>query len=104
MKKYTMTVLTSPKPGFEEQWNSWHRDEHVADMLKIPGVLSCRRLKRSGSVPEQAPWKYMLSYEVMADNIADFQAEVARRYGTDALPASPFSSPETTIAFFWEDA
>lgn len=39
-------VYTSIDPEREDEFNQWYNAEHVRDMLKTPGVVSCRRYRK----------------------------------------------------------
>jgi len=36
-------VLARPRPGREEEYNTWYEAHHVVDMLSVPGIASCVR-------------------------------------------------------------
>jgi hypothetical protein len=71
MARHLFLALTNPLPGQEEEFNRWYDEEHVPDVLKIPGFVSAQRHRlsphqRSG---QQAPaWEYLTVYEVEGDD------------------------------------
>lgn len=104
MARYIQTVLATPKPGTEEDYNRWHRDEHVHDVLDVPGFVSARRfrLAQPGNDGKPVTWQFFTIYEVETDDPAAMVAEMGRRYGTEQMPKSPLSDPSKTVTLLWE--
>ncbi len=82
-------VLSNPTAGKEHEFNEWYEHVHIADVLKVPGMVSAQRFKLhpielpdgeadAGASPEQAQHRYMLIYEVDGDPAA-VMAEMAAR-------------------------
>lgn len=42
-------VYSNPVEGREQEYNDWYSNQHLNDLLAIPGVISARRFKLSGT-------------------------------------------------------
>jgi hypothetical protein len=54
-----LVVLTEPDEGYEELLNRWYDDEHLAERVEVPGILSARRYVAVEGEP-----KYLAMYEL----------------------------------------
>jgi len=48
MVKATLVVLTNPVAGREDDYNDWYTNRHLGDVLEVPGIVSAKRLKKTG--------------------------------------------------------
>jgi hypothetical protein len=90
MPRYLFVVYTNPAEGREGDFNRWYDEQHLADVLAVPGVKSARRYQLCGEqVQERAqPYKYLALYEIEADNEQAFFQALLARAGTDAMPVN----------------
>lgn len=90
MPAYKYVVLTNAIPGRESDFDYWCDNQHIRDVLKIPGVISAKRYQaavhQSGS--SQAVLRYMTVYEIESNDLSSVIAELAARAGTEAMPIS----------------
>ena len=54
-----MVVLLEPEEGYEDTVNRWYDEEHLAERLQVPGILSARRYVAVEGAP-----KYLAMYEL----------------------------------------
>lgn len=103
MKKYVFLAFTNPTIGREEEYNKWYDEQHLADVINVPGFVSARRFRLSPGqfqfntkTPEH---KFLALYEIETDDIVKVLKELASRVGTpevvmtDAIDMSTLSSP-----------
>ena len=76
-------VKSIVKPEVEREWDKWHSDSYVPDVLKQPGFLKATKLHRSDSVDSDP--EYWTIYEMTS--LEAFQSynnsEAARRLRDD---------------------
>lgn len=85
-----LVVFSNPLPGQDEEYNRWYTDEHLDDVLKVPGFVGAQRY--SFASPPGAPppeWNYLALYEIHRDRVDEafpglFEATAAGR-----MPVSP---------------
>ena len=84
-----MVVLTRPIEGREDEFNEWYNDQHLDDVLAIPGFTAAQRFRMVGDPVNTAnAWKYHAIYEVDHDDPQSVLDEMAARVGTDRMPMS----------------
>ncbi|MGH3386588.1 MAG: hypothetical protein ACRDO1_18570 [Nocardioidaceae bacterium] len=54
-----LLVMMEPHEGFDESLNRWYDEEHLAERLAVPGVLSARRFVAVEGVP-----RYLALYDL----------------------------------------
>lgn len=104
MAKYSYMLLVSPKPGREAEWNDWHQNRHVPDILDVPGFVSCRRFKaapqqRNNGTPQ---WAYLAFYEMETEDPATVFADVARRIADGHMAMSNSWEASSAVTILWE--
>lgn len=74
MPKGILVVQTRPvSPEREDEYNKWYSEEHLPDILKVPGIVAARRyrVRDTGDVKaDPATPEYLAIYEIEADDLA----------------------------------
>ena len=101
--RYRFTVHTMPKPGKEKEYNDWYDNQHLPDLLKIPGIVAAQRYRhddpREGQPAPAA--KDRAIYERDTDDIAGVFKEIAARRNTPLMPLSDaMDASATTTAVY----
>jgi hypothetical protein len=105
MQQYQYIVFTTPVSGRDDEFNRWSGEQHLADVLNVPGITSARRywLRPPRVLPGGntglPAWTYMAIYEIQAEDPDAVLAELARRAGTHAMPIND-ALDQTTVATF----
>src|SRR5690242_6674580 len=82
MAKHVFVVLTNPIDGQEDAYNDWYSNTHLADVLKIPGIIAAQRFKLSDVQRDAVlPFRYLALYEVETDDLSSTLAELKKRAG-----------------------
>lgn len=102
MSTQLLLVFTNPVDGRDDEYNDWYDSQHLADVLRIPGIRSAQRfdLGTTQRMPAPHPWKYMAIYEVEADKVPDAIEGLKRAAGTSAMPMSDALAAERINWFF----
>lgn len=87
MAKYLFLAFTNPRSAEQEdEFNQWYTQNHVVDVLNVPGFVSARRFRLA---PAQFPLadqahtlRYLALYEMETDDPAATLREVVARVGT----------------------
>jgi len=86
--KFISIALTNAAEGREDEYNQWYEQQHVFDVLRVPGIQSAQRFRISDQSRQKLGYRYMAVYEVETDNIENIHRAIAERAGTDAMPRS----------------
>ena len=67
MSGYKLVVLTSPVTGKEDAYNDWYTNQHLADVLKVPGFSAAQRFKLLNNMAGEIKQPYLAIYEMDVD-------------------------------------
>ena len=92
MSKHLLLVLANAAEGRDDEFNAWYTDQHLADVLKVPGITSAQRFAYAAPAnatiegPHPDPvHRYIAIYEVESDDPQAVHAEMISRIGTDQM-------------------
>lgn len=82
MATYKLVVMVNAAPGKDEEFNRWYDEQHLADVLAIPGLVSAQRFHR---VAGSEQWGYLTLYELETVDPQAILAALGERAGTSAM-------------------
>jgi hypothetical protein len=89
--------MVDPLPGGEQEYNDWYDNEHLADVVRLPGIKAGQRFvavpSLRGHLPNQ---KYMALYEFEGD--VEETLETMRRTAANR-PTSPAVDRSTALTY-----
>jgi hypothetical protein len=70
-------------PDREDEFNRWYDEEHLGDVVAVPGVLGGRRFIRTSDAAfvKDTPWRYLTLYEMTDVDVP--QNDAFRRLGAE---------------------
>jgi hypothetical protein len=108
-KRGVLIALTNPVAGKEAEYNDWYNNVHLADLMKMPGVVGAKRYKIATGqhVAAGTPWKYLATYDLECEDLNTVAQELKRRrgptgHGTAEMAISP-ALDEKREAWFFEE-
>lgn len=95
-------VQTNAVPGREAEFDDWYTEQHLADVLALPGFASAQRFRMSSVQRDAAaaayPYRYLASYELSGDPRAALDALAAAV--ADGMYLSPaMEGQRTTVVY-----
>ena len=91
MAKFHYTILSRSFPGREVEFVAWYRDQHMADVCRMPGVISGKlfRMDFQRVYDLDAPqWTLMTIYELECDEPQPIIDAIRAASGSDIMPAT----------------
>ncbi|MCK9876723.1 hypothetical protein MXD61_09130 [Frankia sp. AgPm24] len=92
MAKGILLVQSRPiSPEAEAEYNRWYDEEHIPDVLKVPGIVSARRLRARDAGPIRVSGEaqpYIIVYELEADDLNTPMDELAKRTAEGSVTLS----------------
>ncbi|MDO6414473.1 hypothetical protein Q4F19_08785 [Sphingomonas sp. BIUV-7] len=91
MARYEYVILGRGKEGRDQEFRDWYDSDHLADVARVEGIVSARRLNIDYQkvydldVPS---YTSLTIYELETDDPAALVAKIAAMAGTDAMPMS----------------
>jgi hypothetical protein len=87
-KQYLFLVFTNPVEGAEDAYNSWYNEQHLADVVKVPGYVKAERFKFAPVGGGEPQHRYLAIYTVETDDLEATAAALKARSGTSAMVMS----------------
>lgn len=88
MNSYKLVVMSRPVEGREDEYNDWYSNQHLGDVLRIPGFANAQRFKVKGSPIAGEAWEYLAIYEIEDSEPQTVLEELGRRAGGEQMPMS----------------
>lgn len=91
MARFHYAVLSRATPGQEEEFVRWYREQHLPDVIKMPGVVSGKIIKLDFQrvYDLDAPQYDLLTiYELEGEHPEPIVDSLKAAFGTDAMPNS----------------
>lgn len=90
MARHVFVVFTNPVAGQDGTYNDWYTNQHLGDVLNVPGFVSAQRFRLSDAQRAAGPfpWQYMALYHIETDDLQKTLATLAERSGTPAMVMS----------------
>ncbi|WP_174275257.1 DUF4286 family protein [Sphingomonas bacterium] len=102
MGHYKLVVLTNPVDGREQDYNDWYDNQHLADVVAVPGYRSAQRFRLRNPMGYDHAHRYLALYEIETDDPdAAIEALLARR-GTELMAVSDALDQDTAVAGLFE--
>jgi hypothetical protein len=79
-RRGVLVVMVEPHEGYDELVNRWYDDEHLAERLEVPGILSARRYVAVEGEP-----KYLAMYELDTPAVVQGEAYLEKKRQPTAL-------------------
>jgi len=103
MTRYVYMIMTAPKEGQEAAFNTFYEQQHIPDVLRVPGFVGCRRLRLSSELPSsEGAAPYVALYDIETDDLPGAIAELRRRLGTPDMPTSNTSEPSRAARYLYD--
>lgn len=99
MPRQLFIVLTNAEPGRSDEYNDWH-DEHLGEVVAVPGILSGQRFRVSAFRGEHAEYQYLTLYEIDVDDPGEVIREIQRRADSGTMVVSKAMSPDLLAACY----
>ena len=91
MPRFTYTILSRAVPGREEEFVSWYRDQHIADVCRMPGVIGGQLFRmdfqRVYDLEAAPQWTLMTIYELEGEHPEPIIDSIRAASGSAQMPA-----------------
>lgn len=92
MDRFQYVVLSRAVPGREAEFVAWYRDQHMADVLRMPGVISGKLVKldfqRVYEIDDAPQWTLLTLYELEGSDPETVVDSIRAASGSDQMPTS----------------
>jgi hypothetical protein len=98
MAAHILVVLSMPTPGQDEEYNRWYSEEHLDDVLRVPGFVAAQRFKLCADGPKGLPAQYLAVYEMDTDAPAAAFAALGEATQAGRMQISSALDTENVVA------
>lgn len=100
MSSYLFMVMSNPVEGREEEYNNWYSNQHIQDLVKVPGIVSAQRFRITDPAAASS-WRYLAVYQVETSDLEATMKEITARAGTPAMVMSDALDTTTSASFIF---
>lgn len=103
MQEFRLVVFTNPTQGMEDQFDEWYVNQHLPDVLAVPGFKAGQRfeLEQEQLKAGPHPWRFMTVFDIETDDLRHTFDTLISRVNTPLMPMSP-SIAEHRIAYAYK--
>jgi hypothetical protein len=96
-----MLVFTMPVAGRENEYNEWYTQQHLADVVALPGFARAQRFRSLDPVGDGAPPRpYLAVYEIADGQVETAKASLAAARAEASWELSDAVAPGAVIWYF----
>lgn len=101
--KYLYVVMTNAVEGKDAEFNEWYDNQHIDDVLRVPGFVSAQRF-RIVTDPDTGPCpqRYLSLYELETDDLPAAHKALVDAAETPVMPIDPSLDFETAAGWYYE--
>lgn len=91
MALHQYVVLTRAVEGKNAEFERWYDEQHLGDVVALPGVLSAKRFRlvSTGAIGMEAPhWDSLAIYEIDAEDPNAVLQSMVKVANTEKMPLS----------------
>lgn len=99
MPRHQYVILCQPVAGRETEFEDWYNNQHLADVVKIDGVVSAQRFKITAQRgDDNSPaWQSLAIYNLDADDPEAVMDAIAKAAGGPEMPISEAMSRDALV-------
>jgi hypothetical protein len=92
MARFQYVVLSRAAPGREEEFADWYANQHLVDVVKMPGVISGKVIRldfqRVYDLEEAPQWTLLTLYELEGEHPQPIINALRDASGSAAMPST----------------
>jgi hypothetical protein len=107
MAIYQYIIMISAAPGELEEFERWYDNQHLPDVVAVPGVRSAKRYRLLSELGAdydvaKARWDSLSIYELETDDPVALARHIRSLAGTAAMPMSAAVSKDGMLKMLGE--
>ena len=104
MRRFKMLVCSEPCGGRADEFNEWYTNQHLDDLVALPGFTSAQRFKLHSVSMGTTLNKDLAIYDVETDDPDWVIENMFAARDTPAMPMSPAFNIDPTSVMLYEEA
>lgn len=103
MPHHAYVVLSNPVAGRDDEYNDWYTNQHLADVVAVPGFVSAQRFRLRDAAAEGAPvQRYLAIYMLDTDDPENAIAQLTKLVESGEMNMSEAFSMENLAATLYD--
>lgn len=103
MRRFKMLVFSEPYEGQEDAFNKWYTEQHLDDLVALPGFTSAQRFVIHSVSMGTTLNKYLAIYDVETDDPDWVIENMFAMKDTPAMPMDPAFNLDPTSVMLYEE-
>ena len=99
MRRFKMLVFSEPFAGRDNEFNAWYTNQHLGDLVALPGFTSAQRFTLHSVSMGTTLNKYLAIYDVETDDPDGVIEGMFAARDTSAMPMSSGFTPPSIQVF-----
>ena len=100
MTEYKLVVMSSPVEGREAEYNDWYDNQHLGDVVRLPGFTGAKRFELQPGQEAPLGHTYLAIYDMETDDVDATMAGLVAAASTPAMPISDaLAMPTVTLIY-----
>lgn len=104
MRRFKMLVFSEPFAGRDNEFNAWYTNQHLGDLVALPGFTSAQRFTLHSVSMGTTLNKYLAIYDVETDDPDGVIEGMFAARDTSAMPMSSAFNIDPTSVMLYEEA
>ncbi len=100
MGKHMLVVFTNPVEGQEDEYNRWYSEQHIKDVVAVPGFRAAERFKTQVRMTGELNHGYVALYEMDADTLQEAEATMGRLSNTEMPISDALNRTDVAVGIF----
>ncbi len=101
MTHYKMVVLSNPVAGREQECNDWYLNQHLSEVVALPGFVSAQRFHLASPMAAPNPYQFMAVYDMDCDDLDQTLSGLVTAAESGELEVSPALDSDNAYAVIY---
>jgi hypothetical protein len=103
MAKFKLIALSSPVAGKEEEFDDWYQNQHLPQIIALPGGQSAQRYKLVAKLMGSDPNQYLAIYDIECDDPMVFLGAIGQASAEGKLTQTEANDMGTVYTALFEE-
>jgi hypothetical protein len=103
MPKFKLVALSTPVAGKEDEFHAWYQNEHLPQIIALPGGQGAQRYKLVAKLMGADPNQYLAIYDIECDDPMAFLGALGQASAEGKLTQTDANDMGTVYTALFEE-
>lgn len=103
MPKFKLVALSTPVAGKEDEFHAWYQNEHLPQIIALPGGQGAQRYKLVAKLMGSDPNQYLAIYDIECDDPMAFLGALGQASAEGKLTQTDANDMGTVYTALFEE-